>query len=366
MRVQDSRSGRRWEDDQSGADRPVSEFRLNIHRHLTHRWANDRSAALDQIGTSSYANTRRAELRAIPGAGYLAEQYGLKTAKDATPRDMQPGLRIDNKHSALYQRDKPNIKLQDKCLTISRSPDYRHLLGNTLFEKNSGHMLFTNSETNASRILAKLGGNTTSRVESLSPGLVAIKFTCHLLAKQAEGILIQLGGRPSSYEVGKLAYTARTASEPPSRLREGIDNHKTLLEMLNEEGKGVISALKNLPNGHAMQATANCTASLLDGLLKALAEKADAPEFKHDLLIANVLNALTNVARALPTLTEDSTRFFAGYDAMLESPSCLEPVLHLFKSCIQLAMSCLKVVVETIVDPHSHVPSAVACHDVLP
>lgn len=319
VRIQDSRSGPRWEDDQSGADRPVSEFRSNIHRHLTHRWANDRSAALDQIGISSYANTRRAELRTIPGAGYLAEQYGLKTSKDDTPLEMQPGLRIDNKDSALYQRDKPNSRLRKKCLTISRSPDYRHLLGNTLIEENSDHVMFTNSETNASRILAKLGGNTTGRVQSLRPGLVAIKFRDHLLAKQAEGILINLGGRPSGYEVGKLAYTARRpASEPSSRLREGIDNHKTLLEMLNEEGTEVISALKNLPNGHAMQTTANCTASLLDGLRKALAEKAGTREFKQNLLIANVLNALMNVARALPTLTEDSTRFFAGYDVMLE------------------------------------------------
>ena len=364
--IQNSRSSQRWEDDQFDANRPSDEFLLSIHRHLAHRWANDRAAAFDQVSNGSYAASRRAELRAIPGAGYLAEQYGLQTARDNISRT-RPGLRIDNRLSASYQRTSPNDGLRTQCLSIYRSLGHTH---------PPEMVVFVNSEINASRTLAMLDdwkpasglvGKATCNVQPLKRGLVALEFhSPPQFAEQAGKILAKLGGRPSSYEVGKIAYAARTPFKPSSRLGKEIDNHKMLFGTLSEDSKRSISALKKLSAGHAMRTTANCAASLLDGLRKELFEKVDTPQFKHDVLIANALNALINTVRALPTMTEDSTRFFAGYDAMLESPSCLEPVLHLFKSCIQLAMSCLKVVVETIVDPHSHVPSAVACHDVLP
>jgi hypothetical protein len=78
-----------------------------------------------------------------------------------------------------------------------------------------------------------------------------------------------------------------------------------------------------LPEGHSKQPAAACIASLLVGLGKALERQAATPAFKHDPLIANALDALARVANALPTLTGDSPRFFAGYAAMLEELNIL-------------------------------------------
>jgi len=321
---QESSSSRRWEDDLSGADRLPDEFRLSIHRHLTHRWANDRAVAFNQVSPFTYASIRQAMLKKIPGAGYLAEQYGLQMAKDFTPLEMQPGLRIGNEFSAGYQRTEPNIRLRDQCLIVYRSLMQR---GNHSRVKNSeDKVVFVNSEVNASRILKVLDDRKpglivwdgpTYKVQRLDLGLVAIKFRYSSFAQLAEQFLPILGVRPSGYQVGKLA-TVCTPSAPSVRLRDGVDNSKMLLEVLNEDDKGAISRLRKLPAGHAMQPTADCAASLLDGLRQTLARKADTPEFKHDLLIADALNALANTARALPAMTEDSTRFFAGYAAMLE------------------------------------------------
>lgn len=319
-RIGDSDSSQRWVDDQSGENRPMNKFRSSIYRHLTHRWVHDRSAALDQISSSTYADIRRTELRAIPGAEYLAEQYGLLTAMDATPQQMQHGLRTNNNFSSKYLRDNPHSGLRDQCLSVYRSLGHKH---------PADKVLFVNSETNALRILKKLkhddwriasglASKAVINVTRMRPGLVAIEFGRSAYVQKAEEILKFLGGRPSSHEVGKLAYIARTPSEPPSRQQEGIDNRKMLSELLNEDSNGIIAALKKLPDEHAMQVTANCAASLLEGLKKAVVGEMGSPQFKNDLLVANALNALINTARALPTLAEDSARFASGYAAMLE------------------------------------------------
>ena len=321
---QESSSSRRWEDDLSGAHCLPDEFRLSIHRHLAYRWANDRSVALDQIGSSTYASMRRAQLQEIPGAGYLAEQYGLQTVKNCTPRIMQSGLRIDNESSPIYQRDQPSKQFQIQCqLTFSKLQGKEY----SWLRDHGVKMVFVNSKLNASRILSALKdwkpdsvlrGRLKSSVTPVARGLVAIEFSHMEFALEAEKLLARLGGQPSAYQVGKLAYEAHHPSDPSVRLQEGIDNSKTLLEVLSADDKGAISRLRKLPAGHAMQATADCAASLLDGLRQALARKADTPAFKQDLLIADALNALANTARALPVMTEDSSRFFAGYAAMLE------------------------------------------------
>lgn len=309
---------------QTGADRlSDEEFRLSMHRHLTHRWANDRSASLDQIGFfSTYAMMRRAQLETIPGAGYLAEQYGLQTAKNFTPLKAQPGLRISNEFSASYQRSSPHVLFQDQCLTVYRSLVQQE--GHSRVKQSEDNVVFVNSEVNASRVLAMVNNNKpgligwngpTYKVKRLGLGLVAIEFKYKGFAKLAEKFLPRMGSRPSGYQVGRLAYMAKTPSDPPVRLQEGIDNSKTLPKALS---MGTISRLRKLPAGHPMQATTECAAALLDGLRQALEQKKDTQAFKHNLLIADALNALANTARALPTMTENSARFFAGYAAMLE------------------------------------------------
>ena len=317
-RTGDRHSSQPWVDDQSGADRAMDAFRASLYRHLTHRWANDRSAAADQIGTANYAEIRRQELEAIPGAGYLAKQYGLQTAADNTPQWMQPGLRIANPLSAKYQRDHPNDNFHEDCLRVYRSLGHDH---------PSDKVLFVNSEANASRILEKLGRSNFAmcfglkdEVQPLAHGLVAIEFGHKSLVKKAQKLVERLGGRPSSYEVSKLA--CMSPSESSVRLQNDVDNAAALRDLF-QHGKAAISTLRSLPDGHAQQAVARCAASLLGGLEKTLSPKADTPEFKHDLLIANALNALANMAHALPALTEDSTRFAAGYAALLEEVQIL-------------------------------------------
>ena len=199
-----------WADDQSGANRAMDAFRASLYRHLTHRWTNDRSAAVDQIGAATYAEIRRQELSAIPGAGYLAKQYGLQTAKDNTPQHVQPGLRISHPLSAKYQRNNPNAGFLDDCLSVYRSLGHDH---------PSDKVLFVNSETNASRILAKLKSRNFLAmrfwskvvVKPLRHGLVAIEFGFKSLVQDAKKPVENLGGQPSAHEVSKLA----SCSAPP-------------------------------------------------------------------------------------------------------------------------------------------------------
>ena len=149
----------------------------------------------------------------------------------------------------------------------------------------------------------------------LAHGLVAIEFKTSDDAQRGEEILRFLGLQPSVHEVIKRAHPVpRLATTPDQQL----DNARTLSSLFHTGRQDSVAALTGLPEEHALQATATCAASLLAGLGKALAPQAAAPAFKHDPLIANLLNALSNVANALPTMTGDSSRFFAGYAAMQE------------------------------------------------
>ncbi|SFV05653.1 hypothetical protein [Pseudoduganella namucuonensis] len=324
-------------DGQWTADHPAHGFGDSLHRHLALRWMHDSAVASDQIGPATHAATRRRQLRAIPDAGYLAEQYGLRTVKNHVPlhprhprQDMPHGLRIAHDLSAEYQRDAPHPGLRQQCLGIYQGLGHAH---------PADRVLFVNSKTNASRILARLRHDhlksasktldrwkiasglkkvAAGKVRPLRPGLVAIEFKSGADAAKAEEMLKLLGGRPSIHAVNKLAHQAANPGPAPSRLEPGLDNRKALLELLSEDGKEVISALQRLPDGHAMRSTANAAVSVLAGLRTALAGKADSPEFRHDPLIANAFGALTDLARALPALTEDSARFFPAYAALLE------------------------------------------------
>lgn len=298
-----------------GTGPEMDAFLRNAYRHLAHRWVNDRSAAMDQIGTELYADMRRAELHAIEGAGYLAQQYGLQAAKELTLEQDQTGLRITNKHSAEYQRTELNEGFIPQCLKIY------HSLG------NEGHppeqVRFVNSVNAANRLQEKLQQDSRlihiepdpiTGVKRLSHGLVAVEFKTLADSLHAEKRLKLLGLRPSAYEVMKRAHLVprlATVSNPRLRNDEALSD----LIQVNEQ---MAAALTSLPDGHAMQATGRCAASLLMGLGKALAPKLATSEFKHDPVVANAMKALANVAKALPTLAGDSSRFFAGYAAMLE------------------------------------------------
>ena len=316
-----SRPMHAWAEDLSDADRTADAFRSSLDRYLARRWAHDRSAAIDQAGGLTHAQRRRQELEQIPGAGHLALQYGLHMAKDRTLRDMQLGLRVDNPNSSRYQRSFSTPGLIDDCLKVYASQGHDH---------PSNKLLFVNSKINAMRVLEKLRrdnflafsrgieNDTLRRIKNLGPGLVAIEFASSDYAQKGETAVVQLGARPSVYEVGKLAHQVRHPAAPQTRTRDGIDNANMLRKLLIEDHWSVISALGSLPPGHAMQLTANCVASLLDGLGKTLLPQADTPRFQHDALVANALNALANAARALPSLCRDSTRFFAAYAVLLE------------------------------------------------
>lgn len=283
------------------------EFLRSAYRYLAHRWVNDRSAAMDQIGTELYADMRRAELRAIGGAGYLAQQYGLLTAKDFTPEQNQTGLRITNEHSPEYQRSNFNEEFTLQCQKIY------------LPRRTEGHPLdqvqFVNSLHAVDRLKERMRApDSIIGAKYLRHTLVAVEFKTLDDSLHAEKALKLLGLRPSLYEVMKKAHPAPGLFTTP----DPKFHNDTALSDLMLAGEKVAAALASLPDKHAMQATGRCAASLLMGLGKALEPKLAASQFKHDPLVANALNALANTVKTLPTMVGDSPRFFAGYAAMLE------------------------------------------------
>lgn len=293
----------------------LDDFLRSAYRHLMQLWANDHSAVMDQVGTPLYSDLRRAELQAIEGAGYLAQQYGLCIAKEFTPLEDQAGLRIVNEHSLGYQRSYPDQEFMAQCLSIYQALGHNH---------PPDFVRFVNSMSAAHRLQEKPGRGGSDltvendpiiNVKSLAHGLVAIEFKTSNDAQMGEKMLKFLGLQPSVYEVMKRAHPVpRLATTPDCQL----DNAETLSRLFPTNGQDSVAALTRLPEGHAMQATAACAASLLAKLETALERQAATPAFKHDPLIANALNALANVANALPTMAGDSPRFFAGYAAMLE------------------------------------------------
>ncbi len=327
---------------------PGSQGKLaaSMDQHTATRWTHERSAALNQIGSETYAQLRRKQLSAIPGAGYLTEQYGLGTIKPQVPFALgysppKPGLKTGHEQTPNYHRFSGEEQFDIQCMNI-----YRHL-GHRQPET---HVLFVNSESSAKRILSKLkhdekkaGGNSGSRigrwkaatglksrpkVRPLHPGLVAIEFK-DSPSQKAAATLTLMGGRPSIYEVAKLdhlirhpapAAAAAGASKTLAQLfkEDKVDNRQNLIDCFQPDGRHLVSALRGLPEGHAMRGAADCAASVLAGLEQVLAGKLGTPQFKHDELVANALAALRAVASALPTLAEDSARFLPAYAAMMD------------------------------------------------
>ena len=293
----------------------LDDFLRSAYRHLAHRWTNDRSAAMDQVGSALYSDMRRAELQAIEGAGYLAQQYGLYIAKELNPLEDQAGLRIVNENSAVYHRSYRSEEFIAQCLNIYQALGHSH---------PPDLVRFVNSMSAAHRLQEKPGRNDSASTAENSPvadvkrlahGVVAIEFKTSDDAQRGEEILMFLGSRPSAHEVVKRAHPVPLLATTPDYQ---LDNAKTLSSLFHTEGQDSVAALTGLPEGHALQDSARCAASLLAGLEKALAPQAATPAFKHDPLIANVLNTLSNAANALPTMIGDSPRFFAGYAAMQE------------------------------------------------
>jgi hypothetical protein len=297
-------------------------FLRSAHRYLTQRWVNDRAAAADHVGTALYSGLRRTELQAIEGAGYIAEQYGLSINRILTPLEGQIGLRISHEHSASYRRAYYLEGLFAHCMKIYHAADHGHSPEKIQFANCLG---VANKLRN---ILFQGGIDATAAEESesivdikhLTHGVVAIEFKNIDDVDRGGKLLEILGGLPSLHELMKRAHPVpRLHTTPDPRM----DNTVTLAGLLRADGQGPVAVLAGLPEDHAMQPAAACAAALLMGLGKALEHQAAAPEFRHDPLIANALHALANVAHALPTLTGDSPRFFAGYAAMLEELNIL-------------------------------------------
>jgi hypothetical protein len=328
----------------------------SIQRHLASRWMNDRTSAFEHIGSSSYAQRRRQQMHAIPGAGYLARQYGLQTVRnvpsvidDGRPQTVAtPGLTMEHDHSATYQRDVPAQQLQQQCMEFYRHKG--HTCPNT-------YVLFVNSQTNATRLLAKLKENeqkslsrmahlklafksarTTPKIVPLESGLVAIEFKNERDIEPAGDLVNLLGCRPSIFKADKLAYQAWHAIPPSSTkpntnkpgktlqqllTEDPQDNRPALQDLLDNQIPQVISALRQWPDDHAMQSVADGVASLLGGLKQSVGDKIDRPDVRYDALIANAVESLAATARILPTLSKDATLCFSAYAALIEELNLL-------------------------------------------
>ncbi|HVK93603.1 MAG TPA: hypothetical protein VM571_02635 [Noviherbaspirillum sp.] len=300
-----------------------SDFLNTVEQYMKACWAHDRSAAMDQISMQAYAETRRHELAKIPGAGYLAKQYGLQTADQITPLDSRIGLRIDHEMSSAYHRDKKNPEFHDRCFSLYKrikkhgevAPDPKMVAfahSNRAFEQLKKIMpeLSTSDPQNDSAPRVK-----QVSVNQVIQGLIAIECRDKATAHRATEELEKIGGTPNLYTVLKN-------SDPDSELvltpDMSLDNGAHLRALLRDEDHGPLAVLEQLPSTHPMKSVAEAALSVLDGL-KQLAERhGDTPEFKHSILIGNAVNALSKVVHALASTTEDSTRFFAGYQALLE------------------------------------------------
>jgi hypothetical protein len=323
------------------------DFSSALEQYLAVRWRHDRTAALDHIGSASYARQRREQLQGIHDSGYLARQYGLLTARKeyalsgpALEQRHVPGLTVEHQESAEYQRDAPSERTRTQCLDIYR------ILGRS---HPSKCVLFANSQTNAARILAQLkmrnsasrlvpGRKEPGRILPLKSGLVAIELSSEALAPEAQKLVRRLGCQPSHFHVDKLHWqSTHPASDNTVRPRktlqqlfdeERIDNHAHLQSAWGEDMARTIASLRQLPPGHAMQTVANSTASLLAALQQTLQSKLDSPGLRHDPLIANALDSLLRTAQAMTTVTNDSTLFFSAQEAIIEE-------MHLLLASVQ-------------------------------
>lgn len=281
----------------------ATEFAKSVMARMKDRWAHDRSAAQDQLGGTVYSKTRTAELEDASGNNYLARQYGLRTAKNRTSLDDQPGLRVDNPNSAVYNRDFPSGQLDKQC---------RQICGEVIGTPLPQHLVFANSEAAVERYKFLVPDNKVAKTYKLCHGLVAIE-----LSERDDKVadwMKHIGGMPSGAEVMKQADPKQgkvtLAAEPLGSAKKLAD--------IAAAGNPAVKALQGVPDGHALKEVARSAASMLAGLQQAFDGKTGADEFEKNPLIDSSLKALGAIVKALPTMLADSTRFFSAYEAMLD------------------------------------------------
>jgi hypothetical protein len=281
----------------------TTEFAENLLNRTKNRWAHDRSAALDQITGNVYSEVRTKELGSISGGHYLSLQYGMRTAINRGDLSIQPGLRVNNPNSAIYNRDFPSDKMPEQCMKL-----YKDKTGN----KPSGSVCFVNSQAAVERYQFFYPDDKIKSVTVLGHGVVAVEPENS--SSKMKDRMKHLGGMPSSFEVMKRA---EGGDQEAPLAEKPLGNAAKLDGITGKENKAV-AALDALPEDHAMKQVATSAVSLLKGLQKALANVKDSEKFEKNPLIDNSLRALETVVKALPTMAQDSARFFGTYEAMLD------------------------------------------------
>jgi hypothetical protein len=292
----------------------------DLDLRLRDRWAADRSIALDQVGPEIFSEMRAVELENTPGANYLARAYGMRTAKRLREQHQQAGLRAENANSSRYQRGEQHENFRGQCLNIYR----KELEKEDLIEDEdlieTDHIVFVHSPAAAARLEAHLnlepeGTGAVVSVQPLVHGLVAVVLSGPETAELAEGKLEKIGATPSNYEVMRQ-FDAQPRAEV--RLDPSLRNDEQLDSIVEAGGSSAASAHANLPPQHPMKAVATSAVSLVGGLQETFGNQKNTPEFRHNILIGNALKVLRAIVLASRTMTEDSSRFFSAYQAMVD------------------------------------------------
>ncbi|MFP8967366.1 hypothetical protein ACKC9G_12360 [Pokkaliibacter sp. CJK22405] len=291
-----------------------------LQRHSRH----DRTLEQDGLNMRSYSDRRRIELEAIPGGEHVAAQYGLSVSRS---KDMNSPalhhLRANTGSDGIYQTgdsgnlpEKVSAELFRRKFGTQGNLAYVHVnsphSARSILNLYQGtpHMAgLTTEQFMQSERFQKLGENVYTLIMDKTP-----KGQTNLLEAMPR-TLTDEGARPTMYDMmAEFKGAVRPRQQDPS-----INNQALIHQLRGTPGNSVSQRLREIPNQHSTGPLAHTAAELIDNLVTMLDARGSGQQLRHDVLLANGLQALTDVADSLPSLAKDGTAIFAtGYHALLE------------------------------------------------
>lgn len=295
-----------------------------LREHLQCRYWFERSLAMDKLCDAPYGLVRQEALRDEFKAGYLAEQYGLLTARSESVSG-RFSLRIQNEMSGGYQRTRSSEKFADLCYS-----NYLRVIDAGKSTARA-YVLFANSMQSARRMEARFELEAKkNRVDPrpmnfrfVHDGLVAIELDatlCESDVRFSQRILSGQGATPSLYNVQKHAIQA--AEEPASSaFPDNWDFPGNMPPLRLEDALATLSAL---PAQHPLQALSRTAFLLVRGLhAVALSTTMNNTAVQRSQLAANALSNVEVAARVLPVVLSDTSRFASVFAVLVEEINLL-------------------------------------------
>jgi len=313
--------------------RKAAEFSNSIFRHMQNLRRYDGLVTVDQLGGKFYSETRREELKEIPGAEFYAEQFGITMAVDKYTF-LKPGLRIYNKSSGTYQRENKDESFLEICHDFYKNEKDRH--GETALPLEQ--VFYLNSPRNADLFRKLRRANLSPeeweadqkkwRIVPLGKNLLAVEqmavIRTYLDDPGIERDIHHIGGIPSIYAALRRKFSD---SLKTSLLDDGLDNARTLRRTL-EHNRSAIEAMVRLPDAHPSKKVATTLASMLSGLGNLPVHR---PEFANHKVVSNALASLDRLLPLVGSCVSYPKRFFPLYEAIVEEVNLILIASHSYE-----------------------------------